>query len=295
MTESGGHAADRLLAAVKRVGSPVCVGIDPVVERLPEILRPAAPDAASAAAAITTFGRGVLQAVTGRVGCVKFQSACFERYGHRGVQGLEHLIGEARRHELQVILDAKRGDIGISAGHYAAAAFDGEAACTPDWITINSYLGADGITPFLRPGVGAFALVRTSNDSGDAVQAARLQDGRTVAELVAQTIAAIGDASIGRCGYSALGAVVGATKASEAAALRALMPRQIFLVPGFGAQGAGPDDIRPCFAADGRGAIVTASRSVIYAFDPGDQDWSSAVADAAETLARQVAGAVPVS
>ena len=293
------HPADRLCAAIARAGSPVCVGIDPVLERLPASLQPAGRDFRAAAQAIESFSLGVMDAVMPHAACVKLQSACFERFGPRGVEALRRVIDEAGHRGLQVILDAKRGDIGLTAEHYAGAIFGdvpGEnTAGTPDWVTINSYFGEDGIRPFLRPGCGAFALVRTSNPGGDAVQGARLADGRSVAELVAGMIARIGDSYLGVMGvmgadgYSALGAVVAATRPDETAALREIMPRQILLVPGFGAQGGDAETVRCCFAADGRGAIVSASRSVIYAFDPGEPHWHRAVADAAAEFARQVA------
>ncbi len=286
------HAADRLLAAIQRVGAPVCVGIDPVVQRLPAALSPAAGDADACAAAIRSFSIEVLDAVAPHVACVKLQSACFERYGVPGLEALQAVTGAARDRGLQVVLDAKRGDIGVSAEHYAHAAFGGEAGTQPapaDWLTINSYFGDDGIRPFLHAGRGAFALVRTSNPGGDRVQAARLEDGRTVAQLVATMVAEVGAGSVGAAGYSALGAVVAATRPDETAALRALMPQQIFLVPGFGAQGGDAESVRPCFARDGRGAIVTASRSVIYAFGPDQSDWTRAVGDAAAAFAEQIA------
>lgn len=268
----------------------MCVGIDPVVGRLPAALRPADESAARAVESIVAFTLDLLDAVTPHVGCVKIQSACFERYRAQGAAGLQKVLAAAADHGLQVILDAKRGDISLSAEHYAAAAFDpAQGSARPDWITINSYLGADGIKPFLRSGFGAFALVRTSNPGSDAVQARRLTDGRTVAELVAALVADIGSNAVGRQGYSALGAVVAATKADEAAALRALMPQQIFLVPGFGAQGGTAADVRPCFDQAGRGAVVTASRSVIYAFEPDQPDWARSVSDAAAAFAREVA------
>jgi orotidine-5'-phosphate decarboxylase len=157
---------------------------------------------------------------------------------------------------------------------------------------VSAYLGTDSLLPFLAPGHGAFALVRTSNPSGDALQGLRLADGRTVAESVADLVATTGSAHLGACGFSALGAVVGATKRSDAAALRERMPQQVFLVPGFGAQGGGVDDVLPCFRADGRGALVTASRSVIYAFGPGEPDWRSAVRRAAEELRSQIGSAL---
>ncbi len=255
------HAADRLLAAIERAGSPVCVGIDPVVQRLPAAWRPVDCNADACVAAIRSFSIGVLDAVAPHVACVKLQSACFERYGVPGVEALQAVAAAARERNLQVVLDAKRGDISVSAEHYAHAVF-GEPGTRPagtaDWLTINSYFGADGIRPFLRPGHGVFALVRTSNPGGDRVQAARLEDGRTVAEHVAAMVAEVGADSLGAGGYSALGAVVAATKPDEAAALRAMMPQQVFLVPGFGAQGGDAESVRPCFATDGRGGRARA-------------------------------------
>ena len=273
------HPADLLLAAVERVGSPVCVGIDPVLERLPD----ACQVEGEPLPAIERFCRGVIEAVAPHVGVCKYQSACFERYGAGGVALLESLVVHARETGLEVILDAKRGDIGVSARHYAAA-----VPVAARWVTVNAYLGTDGIEPFLERG-GALALARTSNPGGDALQRLRLEDGRSIAEAVADLLAETGDEHLGDSGYSALGAVVGATKRADAELLRARMPRQIFLVPGYGAQGGGVDDVLPCFNADGRGALITASRSVIYAFD-GDASsvWTDAVARAAESLAAEL-------
>ncbi|MHC4142280.1 MAG: orotidine-5'-phosphate decarboxylase [Planctomycetota bacterium] len=286
------HAADRLVAAVDRAGAPACVGIDPVIGRLPAPLRAVKAAASKPIETLMDFSLGLLDAIADLVPCVKIQSACFERYGHRGVQTLERVIGEATQRGFAVILDAKRGDISVTGEHYAAAAFGPRAGGgRPDWITVNSYLGADAIEPFLRPGAGVFALVRTTNPGSDAVQSQRLADGRTVAESVAKMVATLGEAHVGGCGYSAVGAVVGATRPDEISALRALMPRQVFLVPGYGSQGGGVDDIRPCFDARGRGAVVSASRSVIYAFDPDAGDWTGAVTDAAKRFADEVARA----
>jgi len=279
------HPADRLLEAIERAGSPACVGLDPVVERIPKAV---AAVAGSPVDAIERFSRELIEAVTGVVPCVKPQSACFERFGSAGVAALERVVAHADCNGLEVILDAKRGDIGVSAEHYAEAAFAGAS----DWVTINAYLGDDGIRPFLRADRGAFALVRTSNPGGDQLQTARLADGRAVADLVAGMIARLGENALGAHGYSALGAVVGATKAEDALRLRALMPRQIFLVPGFGAQGAGVAEAMSCFNADGRGAIVNASRAVIYAFDAADPRWMESVRAAAVAFHAALRGGV---
>ncbi|MFO0894670.1 MAG: orotidine-5'-phosphate decarboxylase [Phycisphaerales bacterium] len=273
-------AADRLAARLERAGSPICVGLDPVVEQLPSALAGVEP-----AEAIERFCLGVLDAVEGIAGAVKPQSACFERHGPAGVAALARVMAAASG-RFEVILDAKRGDIGLTAAHYAAAARHLRA----DWVTANGYLGADGLRPFLEAGLGVFALVRTSNPGGDAVQSRVLQDGRTVAEMIADMVASEGAAFAGESGWSNLGAVVGATKARDAAALRARMPHQLFLVPGFGAQGGGVDDVRACLGAGGGGVVVTASRSVTYAFQGrGDVRWTDAVAEAARHFHAQLA------
>lgn len=195
----------------------------------------------------------------------------------------------AREVGLVTILDAKRGDIGISAEHYSAAMYGHYGA---DWSTVNAYLGMDGITPFLARG-GAFALVRTSNPGSDALQSLHTVHGLTIAETVADLVAEAGRSTVGSRGFSALGAVVGATKAREAAALRSHMPQQIFLVPGFGAQGGTVEDVRPCFHHDGRGAIVTASRSVIFATGTTAADWISPIQRAAESFADEIRRGIP--
>ncbi len=280
------HPADRLTDAVARLAAPVCVGLDPVLEKLPGALRVDGDDPAGPAAALVRFGLQVLDAVAPYVPAVKLQSACFERYGHRGVEGLGRLVEEARSRGLVVILDAKRGDIDVSARHYAAAVF-GCGSRRADWVTVSAYLGPDAMQPYLEDGGAAFALVRTSNPGGDRVQALRLEDGRSVAEAVAGMVAEAGRATLGRSGYSSLGAVVGATRPAEAARLRALMPAQILLVPGYGAQGATAGDVRACFDAAGGGAVVNASRSVIYAFRDGLR-WEKDVAAAAERFADEI-------
>ena len=282
------HVADRLLDRVRALAAPVCVGLDPVYARIDPDR--AAVEPGAALASIRAFCLDVLDAVATCVPAVKPQSACFERYGAAGVQVLEEVITAARDRDLVVILDVKRGDIGVSAEHYATAAFGAAGAPRADWATINAYLGDDGVTPFLEHG-GAFALVRTSNPGGDAIQAARLEDGRTVADAMADLVRAWGSTSVGAAGYSRLGAVVGATKREDVARLRERMPEQLFLLPGYGAQGGGADDVREAFDARGLGAIVTASRSVIYATPAGGGPRVDGMRDAARRLADDVGAA----
>lgn len=273
------HPADRLLHAIHAIGSPICVGLDPVIDKMPEVLR-----AGSDASAIASFGVKIVHALKGIAPCVKIQSACYERFGPDGMSALAQTMQAARENGIVTILDGKRGDIGISAEHYSVALFDKYQA---DWTTVSPYLGMETITPFTARG-GAFALVRTSNPGSDALQTLRTADGPTVAESIAAMVSVAGSDSIGTGGYSALGAVVGATKAREVASLRALMPQQLFLVPGFGAQGGTIDDVLACFNSDGRGAVITASRSVIYPPASTGSDWLSSIQRAAESFANEI-------
>jgi len=207
--------ADRLVHAIQAIGSPACVGLDPVVGRLPPTLASLDPPEA-----IRRFGLGVVEAVAGVAPAIKPQSACFERYGAAGVEALEAVCRAARDAGLLVILDAKRGDIGISAEHYAAAA----TRLGADAITVNAYLGPSTIEPYLAASLGVFILVRTSNPDSNAVQSLELVDGRSVAELLADVTVVAGEGHVGHHTYSDVGAVVAATKPQDAARLRVSGP-----------------------------------------------------------------------
>lgn len=291
MTQSHGHFADRLADAMDLVQSFACIGLDPVLERLPETLRTRNMEPIQA---IDEFCRGVIQAVAGLVPIIKPQSACFERYGPAGLMVLRGLTRFAHEHGLLVLLDAKRGDIGVTAEHYATASFgpDSAADYAADAITLSGYMGPDTIEPFLKSSErGAFVLVRTSNPGSDAVQGLKLADGRTVAESMADLVHELGRSRIGSSGLSCVGAVVGATKSADAASLRAHMPDTIFLIPGYGAQGGTLDDLRPCIrpkragSASSAGILVNASRSVLY---PKNLDAASAWQDAIRSSAMQL-------
>ena len=271
---------DRLSARLSAAAAPICVGLDPVAERMPEVFRCFAP-----LEAIGAFCEGVLDGLNGLVPCIKFQSACFERYGASGVSLLERVIHIANDRGYEIILDGKRGDIGISAEHYAAAS----VATGAHWVTVNGYLGEDGIRPFLEAGLGVFALVRTSNPSANDLQSTRLEDGGTIAGRVARMVSALGSEWRGSSGMSALGAVVGANKVDDAETLRDLMPDQPFLLPGYGAQGGGADGVRAAMRPDGSGVLVTASRSVIYAEPVEQESWIDAIRRAAEEFSADIA------
>lgn len=271
--------ADALVAAVSRVGSPLCVGLDPIVDRIP-----AGAGGATPGETITRFCLGVLDAIAGVAGVVKPQSACFERYGPEGVAALHVVCRAARDRGLVVILDAKRGDIASTAEHYAAAV----ALTGAHGVTLSGYLGPESVRAYLDAGLGVFVLVRTSNADSDVVQSRRLDDGLSVAEMMADMTAELGREFVGKTGLSDVGAVVGATKASDGAGLRARMPGQIFLVPGVGAQGGRIEDLVGMKRRGGAGMIVNSSRSILY--PPPSTDWQGAVRAAARATADELRG-----
>ncbi len=294
MTE---HFADRLLDAIDDKGSPVCVGIDPVYERLPAELVGDGAQGPAQTEALGAFCYEVIQLVAPIVPAVKVQSAYFEKYGWVGVDLYFKVVQFARKCGLMVIGDVKRGDIGSTATAYAAGHL--EYPDSPDSVTVNGYFGSDGMQPFVDAaaagGQGLFVLVRTSNPSGAALQDMADADGKMVYQHMADQVAAIGKSTIGKRGYSAVGAVVGATWPDQARQLRQVMPEQLFLVPGYGAQGASAADCAASFKADGTGAIVNASRSVNFAFAKDEYaglPWRDAIKTAAKAFADDIATAV---
>lgn len=283
MKDDHASAGARLTTRLNEAAAPVCVGLDPVADRLPPGLAELDP-----VEAIEAFSRGVLSAVENIVPCIKVQSACFERYGHRGVAALERVIAAAVDAGFETILDAKRGDIGVSARHYAVAA--AETGC--GWVTLNGYLGEDGLLPFLEQGLGIFVLVQTSNPSGDEIQSTACGEG-TVASLVARMVHRLGGPPAPGT-LASVGAVVGATKPEAAAALRRVMPQTPFLLPGYGAQGGGAEGVRAALDDRGGGVLVTASRSIIHAWHAREEPvaWEQAVSEAATAFVDEVAAVV---
>jgi orotidine-5'-phosphate decarboxylase len=285
--------ADRLVETIERKRTCVVVGLDPQLDSLPSDLRERARrSTADAADAVMQFSRRVLVAVADHVAAVKPQSAFYEALGWEGVRALAGTVRAAHDCGLLVIADVKRGDIGSTAEAYAQSHLD---LLQADAATVNPYLGSDGVAPFLkraRDGKGIFVLVKTSNPSS-----VELQDldasGAKLYEKVAELVERWGGDCRGECGYSAVGAVVGATFPAAAEKLRRLMPHALFLVPGYGAQGATADDCGPCFDAQGRGAVVNSSRGIIFAYRRPDQpqtppDWDSAVAAAAVRMKEEL-------
>jgi orotidine-5'-phosphate decarboxylase len=305
--------ADRLLDAIAAKGTPICVGIDPVYEMIPDAIagpanRRNANDARACVDAIFDFTVEVLRIVAPIVPCVKFQSAYFEKYLWEGVEAYYSLIQEAQEHGLIVIGDVKRGDIGSTSSAYAAAhladpPFDEhEDTKAPDAITINPFLGMDSIEPFVKTakddGKGLFVLVRTSNPGSADFQDVKTEDGRTFSELLADKLKVVASqpALVGDSGFSSIGAVVGATQTHTMESLRKRLPQSIFLLPGYGAQGATAQMTRAAFV-NGKGAIVSASRSILYAhrdphFAGAGADWKTAVRDATNAMKTDLARAL---
>jgi orotidine-5'-phosphate decarboxylase len=287
--------ADRLAEAVERKRSQLVVGLDPRLELLPVELRGEAVGGRDAAAhAYARFCCGIVDAVAPYVVAVKPQLAFFEAVGADGLAAFERVCGYARDAGLLVLADGKRGDIGSTARAYAAAYLEPRDTAPPlaDALTVNTYLGGDSVEPFLQAcrlhGAGIFCLVRTSNAGAADVQELTLSDGRPVWQQVAEQVAEWGVDLVGDRGLSSVGAVVGATVPRAVAAARKLLPRSVLLLPGVGAQGAGPADVARAFTSGPASALVTASRSVIYAYRSGSEEWRTAAGTEAARLRADV-------
>lgn len=280
---------DRLLTAIARLKSAVVVGLDPYLDYLPPQFQEGFVEQSGvealkvAAAAVREFDRRIIDAISDVVPAVKPQAAFYERLGVPGISTLLDTIQYARSKGLLVILDAKRNDIAHTAEAYADAylrgtTMPGKPRQVPtfivDALTVTPYLGSDGVLPFVNAGAscgqGIFVLVKTSNPSSVEVQDLVVckpgGSDKPLSHVIGDKVSEWGSTVIGTSGYSLVGAVVGATFPHEARALRRIMPRSIFLVPGVGAQGANLATLPEFFNDDGHGAIIAASRSLIYAY-----------------------------
>lgn len=271
---------DRLIDEILSKNCRLVVGLDPHFELLPsEILEGVeGSDRKSVAERVFQFGAMVIKAVAPIVPAIKIQVAFYERLGPPGITALEETVKVARDAGLLVISDAKRGDIGSTAAAYASyhiGVFEDRAveSLGADCVTVNPYFGKDGLEPFLRYvrlGKGIFILVRTSNPDSVRLQDVTVSAGKfgggAYYKLVAEVASELGRDTIGRHGYSAVGIVVGATQVEQSHDLRQMFPELFFLVPGYGAQGATAEDVAWSFGPDGVGAIVNASRSILFAY-----------------------------
>lgn len=280
---------DRLIEAIEAKQNPSVVGLDPTEALVPpqvvdsfadeiaeQVEDPQEAPAAQLAVAFFEFNRAIIDAVADIVPAVKPQIAMYEALGPAGVDAYTMTCEYAQQQGLYVLGDAKRGDIGSTAAAYAhhlSGVTAGERMFDPwheDALTVNPYLGTDGITPFVDAAQAAdkdiFVLVRTSNPSSSELQELELADGARVYEHMADLVEGWGANVIGSHGYSRVGAVVGATHPEEGAALRARMPHTFFLVPGYGAQGGTAAGVAGMFDRNGSGAIVNSSRGIIGAW-----------------------------
>ena len=303
----------RLHSAIATKQTAALVGLDPHRHLLPASVREAA---SSEAAAAETFCRTVIDIVADRVPAVKPQAAFFEQFGPDGVAALQRVMRHAREAGLLVVLDAKRGDIGSTAKAYAAgllAGHDADAAPLPaDALTVSPYLGPDTLEPFVERarevGGGLYVLVRTSNPESAAFQDARLASDegeqplyRSIGRRLDRWNAELPDAERSR-GYGSIGAVIGATYPAELAELRAAMPATPLLIPGYGSQGGGADDVAAAFDAAGYGALINSSRGILfaatkepYASQFGPDRWPEAVSAATDAMIADLAAVSALS
>jgi orotidine-5'-phosphate decarboxylase len=275
------HFADRLVLRTRQLRHPLCVGLDPHLTRIPRPfhrgdMKPANPETA---AAVLDFLYAVIDRLEGRVAVVKPQIALFEQLGWRGLRGLEALCARARERALLVVLDAKRGDIGSTAEGYARAYLEPDSPLPVDAITLNPYLGLDTLEPFgVRAeahGCGVFVLVKTSNPGSGDIQD-QMVAGEPLYHRVAASLSPMAERLAGPAtGWSSLGVVVGATYPEQAEAVRQRLPQSLFLVPGYGAQGAPAADAVRSFVAGPEGlegGIVNSSRGILFPELAGSHD-----------------------
>ncbi len=272
---------DRLIEKIAQTQNPTVVGLDPKLDYVPEFIKEKAyakygRNLKGASKAILEFNKGIIDAVCDIVPAIKPQAAYYEMYGYSGVKTLVKTIEYARKKGMFVITDGKRNDIGATMEAYSTAHLGcvkvGDDEFEPfgaDALTVNGYLGSDGIKPLLKicseKDKGIFVLVKTSNQSSGELQD-RLIDGVPVYEIMGGMCEEWGKELGGKYGYSGVGAVVGATYPEQLAELRKKLPHTFFLVPGYGAQGGGAEGVAKGFDENGLGAIVNSSRAVMCAY-----------------------------
>lgn len=299
------HFGDRLTNAIRAKRTPLVVGLDPRADQLPRELAPAdLTDYAKLADAFKQFSCGIIDVVADLVPAVKPQAAFFEMLGPKGMVALAEVIDHAKASGLQVIMDAKRGDIGSTAAAYASA-YLGTKPQSPwgcDALTVNPYMGNDTLEPFVsaaeQTGSGIFVLAKTSNPGSHSIQE-RVVDGQTIYSLVAEQIQKLSAQNVGASGYGNVGAVVGATYPEQLSELRQKMPNTIFLIPGFGAQGGTAADVAGGLDKHGLGGIINSSRGVIFAHQrreyQGLAGWKAAVEQATRDAIEQIADGTAAS
>lgn len=282
---------NKLVEQIKVKKSPIVVGLDPRIEQIPgevkdKYFEEYGNTLEAVSKSIIEFNRGIIDAVHDLVPAVKPQIAFYEKYGIEGLMAYKDACNYAKEKGLHVIADIKRGDIGstskaYSEAHIGLTDINGEkvSAFYSDSVTVNPYLGDDCLKEFVEDikayDKGMWVLVKTSNKSSEQLQNLEVK-GETIYKKVGDLVNNWSQQTIDTCGYSPIGAVVGATFPQEADLLREVMPNSFFLVPGYGAQGATGKDIVNCFNSDGLGAIVNSSRGIIFAYQKRDGDYKTA-------------------
>jgi orotidine-5'-phosphate decarboxylase len=303
----GSHFGNRLVQEIIHKKSFVVVGLDPQLQMMPSCLFQNGVQGKkeafeSASQAVWTFTKKIIQAIAPYAVAVKPQLAFYACLGWQGLRIFSKTIEYSQQMGLLVVADAKCNDIGSTATAYAQAflgtsASSGEESGSPfdaDAVTINPFLGYDGVEPFVQAarnqGKGLFVLVRTSNPSARTIQDLMTPNG-SVSQVIGAQVHEWARTGKGERGYSFVGAVVGATCPEEAAGLRQIMPQSFFLVPGYGAQGGSTRDVLSCFNPDGLGALINASRSLLYAYQKSpwceqytDKEYAQAAAAATKEM-----------
>ncbi|MBE5926924.1 MAG: orotidine-5'-phosphate decarboxylase [Lachnospiraceae bacterium] len=271
---------NKLTSKIKKTNAPIVVGLDPMLNYVPEHIQKKAyaeygETLAGAAEAIWQFNKAIIDTTYDLIPAVKPQIAMYEQFGVEGVMAYKKTVDYAKSKDLVIIGDVKRGDIGSTSAAYAVGHLgkvqvgsNSYAGFDEDFATVNPYLGSDGINPFIdvckEHNKGIFVLVKTSNPSSGEFQD-RLVDGKPLYEIVGEQVAKWGEQHMGD-EYSYVGAVVGATYPEMGKVLRKVMPKTYILVPGYGAQGGKGADLVHYFNEDGLGAIVNSSRGIIAAY-----------------------------
>lgn len=267
---------DNLIEAIIRTDNPTVVGLDTCLDYLPREMTERVKTLEDAGREILEFNKNIIDKISGTVPAVKVQVAYYEMYGYQGMKAFADTIAYAKEKKLIVIADVKRNDIGSTASCYSKAYLSGvelngkiETPFESDFITVNGYLGSDGILPFTKDCIekdkGLFVLVKTSNPTSGELQDKKFENGNTLYEEMSDLVEKWGENTRGKYGYSSIGAVVGATHREQAEIIRARAPHTFFLIPGYGAQGGKADDLAVSFK-DGLGGIVNNSRGILCAY-----------------------------
>lgn len=294
---------DKLIDGIIATQNPTCVGLDTSFDYLPDDMCAGAKTFEDVAQRVLEFNKNVVDSVCDVVPAVKVQIAYYETYGEAGMKAYRETLQYAAKKGLIVIADAKRNDIGSTATCYAKAFLgetqingDAVSAFPSDFVTVNGYLGSDGVLPFVeqceKNDKGIFVLVKTSNPSGAEIQDIKLENGQFMYEYVGGLVEKWGESTVGNYGYSSVGAVVGATHPTQAAKLREILPHTFFLIPGYGAQGGNAEMLKSCFAENGLGGVVNNSRGILCAYKKNGGSYTEAARAACIAMQKDLSSVI---